>query len=176
MIWLTYIRINYLRKDPHIFLVGLFEISISLKHIHYIPRDFWKERVMNKIDFSNFILELTWRDDQKKLFLEKKNRTSNVDRCHRYSKAWISALFTLCLHFIWRWPFSRLIFFIYLLLHDCINLHCEEENLFWNKPRYNCISIFLYYFDCILNLTNYVLPFWWWFKPRFQFVNTTLSH
>lgn len=153
MTWLTYVRINYLRKDPHIFLVGLFEISISLKHIHYIPRDFWKERVMNKIDFSNFILELTWRDDQKKLFIgEKKENLVLIWSWHRYSKAWISTLLTLYLHFIWSGPFSRLIFFIYLLLHDCINLHYEEENLFWNKPRYNCIWIFLYYFDCILNL------------------------
>lgn len=131
---------------------------------------------MNKIDFSNFILELTWRDYQKKLFIGKKRKSCVDLKLTPILEAWISALLTLYLHFIWSGPFSRLILFIYLLLHDFINLHCEEENLFWNKPRNNCIWIFFYYFDCILNLTNYVLPFWWWFKLGFQFVNTTLSH
>lgn len=51
-------------------------------------------------------------------------------------------LWIMYLHFIWSWPFSLLIFFVYLLLHDCINLLCEEEKLLWNKPRNNCIWIF----------------------------------
>lgn len=177
MTWLTYIRINYLRKDPHIFLVGLFEISISLKHIHYIPRDFLEIKSNEQNRFFQFYPWTNVKGWSKEAFhWEKKENLVLIWSWHRYSKAWISTLLTLYLHFIWSGSFSRLIFFIYLLLHDCINLHYEEENLFWNKPRYNCIWIFLYYFDCILNLTNYVLPFWWWFKLGFQFVNTTLSH
>lgn len=60
---------------------------------------------------------------------EKKENLVLIWSWHRYSKAWISKLLTLYLHFIWSGPFSRLIFFIYLLLHDCINLHYEEEKL-----------------------------------------------
>lgn len=84
------------------------------------------------MDFSNFIVELSWRDDQKKLFSQK-NRTSDINLKPTLVLVLESLnLRILYLHFIWSWPFSLLIFFVYmyLLLHDCINLHCEEENYF----------------------------------------------
>lgn len=153
-----------------IVLIGLVNLHKDKLKTHTLYSKRFLGRKSNEQNrFFQFYPWTNMKGLSKEAFHWEKKRKSCVDlKLTPILEAWISALLTLYLHFIWSGPFSRLILFIYLLLHDFINLHCEEENLFWNKPRNNCIWIFFYYFDYILKLTNYVFPFWWWFKLGFN--------